>query len=573
MNFHQDEGAEATGAVTGLRQGTRWQVLFFELFIALSLAVTFFFLVRNYFAYGNSMNGIVFTAGSEKYYRLTEPIMGQLWNGRLYSMLFTGALMDYSLKENIAEAAQINHLANVFGLYHAGCLLLLFVCIIFALRHACFINFGIFAGLMYDLTPTSGALFYPWDLTVTLFFTLAVLFFQRRQLWPMVIAICAGAFVKETVLACALLIFFAGQWKWPKRIIVFAGILLVYALGKKLLMGGLHLQAPLSSAKDAMSLHGAFGPATIMGNFIGNLQALFSPTLNSVFFANAGTVLAVVVLGWQRGSLPYMTVIMAYLAALFFLAPPPGISEVRDFMQILPLSLILLTERWMALSQTTTAGLPATDGSIWATRATHPLLLPIMAAVIIISLPLAGMQYYIIFEDLQPQHQAQSMLGKYVYQPATQATWDEVAQWARNNYASSELKLAIYSQQNGRDADAASQYQQVLDVDTNSIFALNNLATLLAMDSDPQLRDGARAVSLAERACELSQYREPVIIYTLAAAYAEAGRFNEALATGEKARALAGEQGKTDVVKANDPMLEMYKAGHPFHYPPATSAP
>jgi hypothetical protein len=51
--------------------------LFFELFVALSLCVAYFFLVRNYFAYGNPMSSNVFTAGSEKLYRLNQPTMGE----------------------------------------------------------------------------------------------------------------------------------------------------------------------------------------------------------------------------------------------------------------------------------------------------------------------------------------------------------------------------------------------------------------------------------------------------------------------------------------------------------------
>jgi hypothetical protein len=141
MNFQKSESA-------GQSSKKNWRVLLCELFIALSLSVTFFFLVRNYFDYGNPMNGNVFMAGSEKLYRLNAPIIGGHWNERLSGLLLTGALMDYSLNEKGADVAQAARLRNVFGAYHACWLLLLFVCIIFALRHSLFINFGIFAGLM-----------------------------------------------------------------------------------------------------------------------------------------------------------------------------------------------------------------------------------------------------------------------------------------------------------------------------------------------------------------------------------------------------------------------------------------
>jgi hypothetical protein len=209
MNFNKHESGSAT----------RWKPLFFELFVAFSLFAAFFFLIKNYFAYGDPMSANVFMAGSEKLYSLNEPIMGEHWNARLSGILFTGALMDFSLNENDPDKAEIERLSNIFGLYHAGWLLVLFVCIIFALRNSLFINLGIFAGLMYNFSPISGPYFYPWDMPAMFFFTLAVLFFEQRRMWPLALAICAGAFFKETVMVCALLFLFAEQLKWRKRIL------------------------------------------------------------------------------------------------------------------------------------------------------------------------------------------------------------------------------------------------------------------------------------------------------------------------------------------------------------------
>lgn len=75
---------------------------------------------------------------------------------------------------------------------------------------------------------------------------------------------------------------------------------------------------------------------------------------------------------------------------------------------------------------------------------------------------------------------------------------------------------------------------------------------------------------LAEQACKLTQYHEPALVYTLAAAYAEAGRFDDAVATADKARMLAIKQGQKQIVNQEDPMVEMYKAGFPFHEQPQT---
>jgi hypothetical protein len=557
---------------TSIQRKTNWRPLLFELFVALSLFAAYFFLVRNFFAYGNPMSGNVFMAGSEKLYRLDQPIMGEHWNGRLSGLLLSGALMDYSLNENGAGEAQIGRLSNVFGLYHACWLLMLFVVIIFALRQSLFINLGIFAGLMYDFSPTSGPYFYPWDMPAMLFFTLAVLLFERRQMWLMALAICVGAFFKETVLVCALLYLFASQWKPKKRILVLAGIVAVFVLGKKLMMSRLDIDAPMLSISNALSLHGAFSPVTLFGNLIDNFKALFSPSFNSVLFVNAGTLIAVLALCWQKRFLPYMTVIVAFLAGLFVIAQPPGVREVRDFIEILPLSLVLLSVLWAEYSKANPAdGPPAESTGVWPVRETFPMLFPIVIAAAALSTSIAAWQYYIIYEDLQPANQAQSPLGKYVYQSGKPVSLEAVSEWFQNGYVDSRLKLAIISQRDHRDADAIAQYQSVLAVDTNSLYALNNLATLLATDSDARLRDGGRAMQLAERACQLSQNNEPALLYTLAAAYAEAGRFNDAVTTAQKARALALVQGQTEMAKDNDPLLDLYKSGHAFHQQPAAT--
>lgn len=571
MNFRTRDRARVPGR-KGF--GGDWKFLFGELFVALSLSVAFFFMVRNYFDYGNPMNGNIFMAGSEKLYRLNSPVMGGHWNERLSGLLLTGSLMDYSLGEKGADEARAAHLRNLFGAYHACWLLLIFVCVIFSLRNSMFINFGIFAGLMYDFSPASGPYFFPWDVSATFFFTLAALFFERRRIWLMILAILAGAFFDESVLACALFVLFA-QWKWPKRILAFMGALVVYMLVKRSLLNALHLEAPMLSINAFFSLHGAFSPSTLASNFLINLHTLLSPTLNSVIFANGGTIVAVLVLCWRKRFLPYMVVILAFLAGIFVIAPPPpGISEVRAFMEILPLSVMLLSELWIAQTRPEAAGDPSAGPTIaLSTRQTYPLLLPIAIAVVAVSTSIAALQYYIIYEDLQPDNQAQSQLGKYVYQGGPPANLDALSEWFRNGYLDAQLKLAVMSQRDHLDGRAIAGYEDVLAVDTNSVYALNNLATLLATDSDARLRNGDRAVNLAGRACRLTQYKDAALIYTLAAAYAEAGRFKEAVATGERAKSVALAHGEQQMVSDNEPLLELYKTGHPFHLQPAPANP
>ena len=97
---------------------------------------------------------------------------------------------------------------------------------------------------------------------------------------------------------------------------------------------------------------------------------------------------------------------------------------------------------------------------------------------------------------------------------------------------------------------------------------MNQLAGLLAASSQDRLRNGAEAVALAERACALTHHRNAAVLDTLGMAYAEAGRFPEAVGAAEEARtlALAGQdlRGADTVARK----LELYRAGKPYHEPP-----
>jgi len=122
-------------------------------------------------------------------------------------------------------------------------------------------------------------------------------------------------------------------------------------------------------------------------------------------------------------------------------------------------------------------------------------------------------------------------------------------------------------QGNSKVARQIAGFREIVNRDPNSPVALNNLACLLATVSDPTLRDGAEAVRLAGRACALTDYQNSSVLSTLAAAYAETGRFDEAVATAEKACALAKARGETQLFDGNQRMLELYKRRQSYHVP------
>src|SRR5262249_33220854 len=68
------------------------------------------------------------------------------------------------------------------------------------------------------------------------------------------------------------------------------------------------------------------------------------------------------------------------------------------------------------------------------------------------------------------------------------------------------------------------------------------LSWILATDPNPEVRNGAEAVRMAERACQLTEFKNARMLLTLAAAYAEAGRKNEGIALAQKARIAADDE-------------------------------
>jgi Flp pilus assembly protein TadD len=134
------------------------------------------------------------------------------------------------------------------------------------------------------------------------------------------------------------------------------------------------------------------------------------------------------------------------------------------------------------------------------------------------------------------------------------------------------LDLAELLYQNGNSSEAASQFRKVLSVKPNLPEPLNNLAWILATSSDDTVRNGNEAIQCAERACNLTAFKQTGMVSTLAAAYAEAGRFPEAVATAETAVRLANANGETHIADINNQLLPLYRAGTPYHEMPAPGA-
>jgi Flp pilus assembly protein TadD len=127
------------------------------------------------------------------------------------------------------------------------------------------------------------------------------------------------------------------------------------------------------------------------------------------------------------------------------------------------------------------------------------------------------------------------------------------------------LNLAYILPHLGREQEAMQYLETALQIDPDSTETLNNLAWSLATSEEAGFRNGARAVQLAERACELTDYQKTIFVGTLAAAYAEAGRFEDAISAAEKAINLAQKNGEQELLQKNQELLELYRAHKPYH--------
>ena len=170
--------------------------------------------------------------------------------------------------------------------------------------------------------------------------------------------------------------------------------------------------------------------------------------------------------------------------------------------------------------------------------------------------------------ELQPDYaDAHYNLGTALFQ---KGQIDEaIGEWQttlsiRPNDAGAHTSLGNALVQKGSLREAMGHYESALDISPRSILPLNNLAWLLSTCPDARFRNGARAVELAQRAVEFSGGQNPVFIRTLAAAYAEFGRFDDAIETARRAAEVANAQGIPALANNLQLDVDLYRTGTPL---------
>ena len=135
------------------------------------------------------------------------------------------------------------------------------------------------------------------------------------------------------------------------------------------------------------------------------------------------------------------------------------------------------------------------------------------------------------------------------------------------NLAEAHYHLALVFVARKEMEEALKQYREAVRAKPDWDVALNNLAWLLATHADARFRSGAEALRLAQHAAQLAKHEDAETLDTLAAAYAEAGRFPEAVKTARRAVELAQSADQKELTGQIQVRLHLYQSGQPYREP------
>jgi hypothetical protein len=296
-------------------------------FVALSLCATWFLFTRAA-ADGNSKNSLspfTFVADSHIHGHYDQLIT--VWKGRIASNWITGRLSDAVAQNGILPDAPFQ---NVFGLYNATWLLLIFALVIFLGDNPILVIPFIFAGLCYLLTPPDEIVIFPWDMPSMFFWTCSFLVWQRKHyFWTLAIIVVGTAF-KETVAVTAFLFFFTTlerRKQWAFFGAAFVGCLLLRLGITFAVLGEPHI---FTADTSDVSLR-------LIGDF-------FTPQVNHFIWVNGGTFMIALFLPMKtladKGTKCVLLVFLAGMTATVIMAGPH--YEFRQFLDVLPISVFYL---------------------------------------------------------------------------------------------------------------------------------------------------------------------------------------------------------------------------------------
>ena len=147
---------------------------------------------------------------------------------------------------------------------------------------------------------------------------------------------------------------------------------------------------------------------------------------------------------------------------------------------------------------------------------------------------------------------------------------DQSIRLAQHSNVSTALLSELYQSKGrscidyGRYLDARRALETAVHLQPNDPTTLNDLAWMLATAQNKEVRNGRRAVDLASKACRLGRWTNAFAIDTLAAAYAETGRFDEAVRYEQLAIQNLSPEDRKDQLSGMENRLQLYQSGQPY---------
>ena len=136
--------------------------------------------------------------------------------------------------------------------------------------------------------------------------------------------------------------------------------------------------------------------------------------------------------------------------------------------------------------------------------------------------------------------------------------------WHDPNSASAHYGLGQILEKSGKINEAVTHFEKALQLKPDWVELMNGMAWILAVDKNTEIHNPDRAVSLSLRACELTNYKEPELLDTLAVAYAAAGDFDKAAETEQKALGLCQSSEWEAVKEQIKSRLVLFKNKKPY---------
>jgi Flp pilus assembly protein TadD len=132
------------------------------------------------------------------------------------------------------------------------------------------------------------------------------------------------------------------------------------------------------------------------------------------------------------------------------------------------------------------------------------------------------------------------------------------------NWAEAATKLRLALSFLNTDPDGPRHLDEAVSAMPSSSIGLDAIAWVFATSANSSLRNGQKAIDVASRACKIANYKNPRLLNTLAAAYAEAGRFPEATAITETARRVAESSNDVDAFRFSEKLHELFASHAPY---------